>query len=222
MKNPSPTKEQLLGELTKLRQRVRELEADLSKARKTETAHRESEKRFRTLAEATDSMVFMIRGTRYSYVNPAAEKLTGFSREELQTMNHWDLAQSDFKEIIRKRGEDRQRGMKVPSWYEYKIVTKSGEERWLDVAASFIDYDGQPAVIGTAFDVTDRKRAEKQVKSQQQLLLQADKMATLGILVSGIAHEINNPLNFILLNAKIASRVWSEITPILRPADGNP
>ncbi len=215
MKDRNKTKEQLVEELEGLRQQKRKLEVAEIKARDAEYALGESERRFRTLAEATDAMVFMIRGTRFFYVNPAAAKVTGYSREELQSMNHWDLPHPDYKEIIRKRGEDRQQGKKVPSWYEYKILAKSGEERWLDVSASYIEYDGQPAVIGTSFDVTDRKRAEEHMKWQQLQLMQDDKMATLGILVSGIAHEINNPLNFILLNAKIASRVWNEITPIL-------
>jgi two-component system, NtrC family, sensor kinase len=210
------TKEQLLRELAEMRRKLEEMEAAGLKPGDAERALRESEKRFRTLSEATDAMVFMIRGTRYFYVNPAAEKVTGYSLKELQSMNHWDLAHPDYKEIIRRRGEDRQQGKRVPSWYEYKIISKNGEERWLDVAASYIEYDGQPAVIGTSFDVTDRKRAEEQIKLQELQLIQADKMATLGILVSGIAHEINNPLNFILLNAKIASRVWNEITPILQ------
>ena len=212
---PARTREDLVRELAQTRRKIETLEAAHARAGAAENALRESEKRFRTLSEATDAMVFMIRGTRYFYINPAAEKVTGYSLEELQSMNHWDLAHPDYKEIIRKRGEDRQQGKKVVSWYEYKIVTKSGEERWLDVAASYIEYDGQPAVIGTAFDVTDRKRAEEQIKSQERQLIQADKMATLGILVSGVAHEINNPLNFILLNARIAAKAWNEITPIL-------
>jgi PAS domain S-box-containing protein len=216
MKDHNKTKEQLTGELAEMRRKIGALEAAKLKAEDAEKALGDSEKRFRILSEATDVMVFMIRGTRYFYINPAAEKVTGHSLEELQSINYWDLAHPDYKEIIRKRGEDRQLGKKVPSWYEYKIVTKTGEERWLNVAATYIEYDGQPAIIGTAFDVTDRKRAEERIKLQEQQLIQADKMATLGILVSGIAHEINNPLNFILLNSKIASRVWNEITPILQ------
>ena len=75
--------------------------------------------------------------------------------------------------------------------------------------------DGSDVRFEIAVDITERKRAEELARLQQQQLMQADKMATLGILSSGVAHEINNPNNFILLNAKIFSRVWSDVTPIL-------
>ncbi|MBM3237132.1 PAS domain S-box protein [Candidatus Poribacteria bacterium] len=64
-------------------------------------------------------------------------------------------------------------------------------------------------------EIAERKRAEELTRLQQQQLIQADKMATLGILSSGVAHEINNPNNFILLNAKIFQRVWNDVMPIL-------
>ncbi len=64
-------------------------------------------------------------------------------------------------------------------------------------------------------DVTERKEAEEKSRLQQQQLLMADKMKSLGILVSGIAHEINNPNNYILLNSKIISRAWNDIMPII-------
>ena len=207
--------EALHRQLASLKQQIKDLHEAEAKARAAEKALKESEKRFRTLAEATDAMIFILQGTRYVYVNPAAERVTGYTGAELLAMNYWDIAHPDFKELIRRRGERRQLGRKVTGWYEYKIIAKGGEERWLDQTASYVEYDGRAAVIGTAFDVTDRKRAEERVQDQQRQLIQADKMATLGILVSGIAHEINNPLNFILLNAKIAARAWSEITPIL-------
>jgi len=216
MTNRNKTKEQLARELDKMRRKIKAQETARLKGRNAQKALRESEKRFRTLSEATDAMIFIFQGTRYIYVNPAAERVTGYSKAELLRMNYWDLAHPDFKELIRERGKTRQLGQKVTGWYEYKIVAKGGEERWLDQTASYVEYDGRPAVIGTAFDITDRKRAEERIKLQQLQLIQADKMATLGTLVSGIAHEINNPLNFILLNAKITSRVWSEITPILQ------
>ncbi len=64
-------------------------------------------------------------------------------------------------------------------------------------------------------EVEKRKQAADELKRQQQQLVQADKMAALGILVSGMAHEINNPTGLILLNLPTLSRAVADITPIL-------
>ncbi|MBN1603907.1 MAG: PAS domain S-box protein [Chitinispirillaceae bacterium] len=64
-------------------------------------------------------------------------------------------------------------------------------------------------------EMSERKRIENLNKRQQEKLIQADKMATLGILVSGIAHEINNPNNFILLNSTNLLDFWKDLIPIL-------
>ncbi len=67
----------------------------------------------------------------------------------------------------------------------------------------------------TVRDFTEKKQSEELARVQQRQLIQADKMATLGIMVSGVAHEINNPNNYILLNGKIVSRMWNDVLPIL-------
>lgn len=64
-------------------------------------------------------------------------------------------------------------------------------------------------------EVEKRKRAAEELKLRQQQLVQADKMAALGILVSGMAHEINNPTGLILLNLPTLSHAIADITPIL-------
>ena len=64
-------------------------------------------------------------------------------------------------------------------------------------------------------EIKDRQRAEEEAKLRQEQLFQAAKMASLGTLVSGIAHEINNPMSCVTLNAPILQKAWRGVTPIL-------
>ena len=91
---------------------------------------------------------FIYKGDKFCcYVNHSAEVLTGYTREELFKMNYWDFVHPDFQELVRTRGRLRQAGVAVPPRYEVKIITKSGEERWIDVNATAVSLDGDAVRI---------------------------------------------------------------------------
>lgn len=142
--------------------------SDISERKRAEEALRESEAKFRTVAETAATAIFIYQGERLKYVNRYAATLTGYSEEELVQMRFWELVHPDHREMIRERGLARQRGDFVPPRYEFKILTKSGEARWLDFTAGIIQFQGQPAGVGTAFDITDRKKAEEALRESEE------------------------------------------------------
>jgi PAS domain S-box-containing protein len=129
---------------------------------------KESERKFRVLTETTASGILIHQGEKFLYANPAAETISGYTREELLSMNFWEIVHPDLYELVKERSQARQRGEKVPSRYELKIITKNGEERWVDMTVGLIDYEGKPAVLGTSFDITDRKRAEEDLRKSEE------------------------------------------------------
>ncbi len=128
---------------------------------------------FRTLAEAIAGAIFIRQGERMHYVNHAAETITGYTREELLSMTFWDLVHPDCRELDLNRegarhGDAERKGV--------KILTKNGDDRWLDISITTIKFDGMVAGLVSAFDVTERKLAEEKV----QLLAVTDPLTGLG------------------------------------------
>lgn len=137
---------------------------DITDRKQAEHALQQSEARFRIVAETASCAFLVYQGNHLRYVNPAATEITGYSEEELTAMPFWELAHPDHQALIRERGLARQRGEAVPRRYDVKIMTKSGQIRWVDITAGSAFLDGQPAALATAYDITERKEAEAQLQ----------------------------------------------------------
>jgi len=170
--------------------------ADITAQKLAEDALRESESKFRMLAEATRSGILIYRESgEFSYVNPQVEAFTGYSSEELRSMTVWDLVHPDFRNVVRERGHARFHGNAAPSRYEIQIATRNGDARWIDFTATLIEFQGTPAILGTAFDITDSKRSEQRAREHTALLQTLVANSPFGIMVGGRDHriEFSNP-----------------------------
>lgn len=120
-----------------------------------------SEEKFRSLAETTPAAIFIYQGDRVLYCNQGMQALTGYNREEITQMKTWEMIHPEMRDMARERSLARQNGEDVPTRYEVKILTKDGQEKWVELSVGIIDLEGIPSGMGTAHDITDRKNAEE-------------------------------------------------------------
>ncbi|MCH8921085.1 MAG: EAL domain-containing protein, partial [Chloroflexi bacterium] len=103
--------------------------------------------------------------------------------EELLAMDLLDMIHPDFRELVKERGEARLRGEQVSPRYEIKIMTKNGDERWVDVSAGLIEFEGKPSTLGTAFDITARKRVEETLRESEERFRTVFECAPIGMAI---------------------------------------
>jgi two-component system NarL family sensor kinase len=156
---------------------------DITNRIQIERALRESEAKFRLVADTVTSAIWLLQEDRLIYFNREFERLIGYSREELLSMNPYDLVHPDFREQNRARAEARLRGEPVPSRYQFAIVTKSGEKRWVDFSAAVTEFDGKPTIFGSAFDITAARRVEQELKERAMYMDALVSNTPLGIVI---------------------------------------
>jgi len=177
---------------------------DITQRKKYEEQLKESEEKFKILAESTPMTIMMYQDDKWIYANPAAEALLGYSEQELCAMNFWDVVHPDDKAIIKERGSKRQKGEDAPVGYEFRVLDKSGTVKWVLLYGATVMYKGKPAGLISVLDITERKKIEEEKRKLQKQLLQSQKMEAIGTLAGGVAHEFNNMLNIISGHAELA------------------
>jgi PAS domain S-box-containing protein len=157
-----------------LAQANEDLRVEIAERQRAEKAVRESETKFRQLAETTSTAIFIVRDMQICYANSASKYITGFTLEELLDMEFWQIAHPNYQQALKQRGmssiRDEQLDLLYPIRYELKLLTKSNQERWVDITAGDFEFDGQPAFVVTAFDITERDRAEQALSKAKQEL----------------------------------------------------
>ncbi len=171
----------------------------------------ESERRFRTLAETAPALIVIWQNERLVFINRAGLELTGYTEEELKSRPIWDFVHPEDRETVKKRALARLRGEAVPQRYTFRIVTKTGETRWLDYSAAGVEIDGAPAVLGVGLDVTEAKERELDLELFALLaeaLHQSDGVAAkLEAALQVVTEFFRAPAGAILLYRE--GRVWA-------------
>jgi len=183
-------------------------------------ALRESENLYRTIFETTGTTTLIIEeDTTVLLINMEGEKLTGFSREEIEGRKSWtDFIAKDeldkLKEYHRLRRTDPNA---VPKTYETRLVDKTGNIKDVLVIASIIP--GTKKSVASLLDITDRKHSEEEREKLQAQLRQAQKMEAVGQLAGGIAHDFNNMLTAIIGYSTLLNMGLKEDDSLRRFAD---
>lgn len=188
---------------------------DISERKQAIAALQEREVRFRTLSETVSAAIFISQGTQLRYVNSAAETLTGYTREEL-LRGGTSLIHPKFAKLIRRRFRAginnpflRREGKKVATRHEFKITTKTGQQRWAEFSMALMEYDGNIAVLSAAFDITDRKNTQKKLEYR----------AVFQELISDIStHFLNLPASEIDLGIRQTLQALAEFIGVDRTA----
>jgi PAS domain S-box-containing protein len=134
---------------------------DITERKLSERALKESEEKFKSLAEQSPNMIFINQRGKILYANKRCEEIMGYTREEFYSadFDFVAMAAPEYVDLIKTKFARHMRGEEVEP-YEYALVTKDGKRIEAIIAPRLIDYGGESAILGTITDITERKRAE--------------------------------------------------------------
>jgi len=199
----------------------KELMAEIKERIKIEKALQGSERRFKGLSQEfnillnaiPDNLVLLSPGMKIMWANKAAADAFGKGVSELTGENYFAL----YGYSLRSH-KDHPSMLSFRTGKEEASEITDSEGRTWDIRSFPLKDDAGKVknVMELSRDITVKVRMEKEVKLIQAKLIHTNKMTSLGTLVSGVAHEINNPNTYIKSNAQLLSKIWNDSGPVFK------
>lgn len=143
---------------------------DITEEKRIQDALRESEKKFRVLAEKSLVGIAMLQDGRYTYVNPALASILGYTPDELEGQSPELVIHPDDWPAVQERLQKRFEDALQEAHYQARMVTKEGEIHYVEVRGSRIQYQGEPTILGTVMDITEQKQTQEELRRLNKTL----------------------------------------------------
>jgi PAS domain S-box-containing protein len=199
---------------------------DITDRKHAQQLLKESEQKFKTLAEESPNMIFINKRGRLVYANEKCEKITGCKRKEFYSpdFDFFTLIAPECHETVRANFGRHLKGEDVEP-YEHALVAKNGRRVEVLLSTKLMDYEGEKAILGILTDITERKRAERSLqKIHEQLELRVEERTAQLVQSKEQLEEVNTALRVLLkrrekdkseLEEKVLSNVKDLVLPYL-------
>jgi len=158
---------------------------DITERRLAEKAHRESEEKYRNLFDNASEAIYVAQEGNLVFLNPQTSRMIGYSAEEIIQRQFVDFIHVDDRKLVIDRHIRRLKGEVLPDRYEFRIIHKNGDTRWVELNTVVITWAAKPATLNFLVDITDRKMTEEKLVESYQSVKKTlnDAINTIGKIV---------------------------------------
>jgi diguanylate cyclase (GGDEF)-like protein/PAS domain S-box-containing protein len=163
---------------------------DITSVKLAEADLRESEDRYRRLFENANEAIFVAQDGKLVFFNPMTSQLIGYSSAELMGRSFIDFIHPDDRNLVAENYLKRLKGEDFQPRYTFRYLPRNGATNWMEIGSVRIEWAGRPASLNFCTDITKRKQAETDLRTNESLLSTAMKLAHLGYWEYDIAGDL--------------------------------